>query len=41
MEGFKHVGWTLPFGSREQQQCKIDELGEADALCSPVEDAHV
>jgi hypothetical protein len=36
MELDKHVSWTFPFGSREQQQCKIDELGEADALCSPV-----
>src|SRR5437773_2294403 len=32
VEGFKHGGWTFQFGSTEQQQWKIDELFQADAL---------
>ena len=31
-EGFKHGGWSFQFGSAEQQQCKSDELFQADAL---------
>ena len=31
-EGFKHGGWTFQFGSTEQQQFKVEELFQADAL---------
>src|SRR5260221_8698301 len=31
-EGFKHGGWSLQFGSAEQQQWKVEELFKADAL---------
>jgi dihydrofolate reductase len=31
-EGFEHGGWTFPFGSAEQQQWKVEELSQADAL---------
>src|SRR5712675_1185565 len=30
--GFKHGGWTFQFGSTEQQQFKVEELFQADAL---------
>lgn len=31
-EGFRHGGWTFQFGSAEQQQFKVEELFQADAL---------
>ena len=31
-EGFKHGGWSFQFGSAEQQQFKVEELFQADAL---------
>ncbi len=31
-EGFKHGGWSLHFGSADQQQWKVEELFKADAL---------
>jgi dihydrofolate reductase len=31
-EGFKYGGWTFQFGSTEQQQFKVEELFQVDAL---------
>src|SRR5436305_615621 len=31
-EDFKHGGWSFQFGSAEQQQWKVEELFQADAL---------
>src|SRR3989441_10417885 len=31
-EGFKHGGWSFQFGSADQQQFKVEELFQADAL---------
>src|ERR1700682_3284567 len=31
-EGFKHGGWSFHFGGADQQQFKVEELFNADAL---------